>query len=759
MGLFSLIPASLNPDPEVANYLSYEFAQTNQIILLKSQIDRAQTTNRVLVSGGAATPEAKEFLENTLKTDRKLADKLRYHAHAHLDSQLVPEIKVFPLNVLEKAWKQVYPEALIPIIHSHFSSLLSPEEAHSHSVILVGIIPNTTKLRFIVSSARGKAFVKNFMMKPDRRKQVAVVAKLQEKQHLLTHETETVDEKTMLELLRRYYPLTQPGLDTAASAELARGMIEEFRERTVSSENFSTQPLDESKTQQAFREIVVRGYKSGAHDIHISYLPSKKLLEYSYLLDGIRIVGTPIPIQFDSIFKQLVTLIQDKCKMPTITEKQKPQYGFARINVNEREHFTIRAVKLPRLDVQQREGETSVIILRIHRSHEKVLKLNELGIMDRFEPYLNHISRLTKGMVTFVGPMGSGKSMFAASMLKRLMEIHPDWPVMSLERPVEFEIPGAYQIEVGHGASPQDFLRVFMQSACKIFFPSEINDPTTADATIQLAHTGHLVLTTLHCDSPFQVPLRFLGFGIEPDHYAESLELAIGQRLVRRNCPTCSVPEDFQKRFKQDRLFAHSWTNLSKMCEFWGIPLQDIEFRRGTGQVNGTACKTCEYAGISKGVKGRTGVFEFWQTQPYQDALRTREGIEAVRRELLTPKTDENGNLSYHWTLFRNAIELSRLGIVSLDSITESLGILNPSAEGHPDFQRQSRQQFRDENDFLENWYRTQDRINSLEQKYWNLQNPGERGTVGSPDSQHSSASPPIIDGDLIDTLDIDQPQ
>lgn len=748
MALLSLIPRTLSPVPEIAGLINYETARLKQIILIRCRHD-SQT---VTLIAAAAGQDGKNFIEEIIRTNRKIADQIRYYSGASLDTQLKTEIQICSPEIIAKAWKRVYTEALIPTINSTFASLLTPEEAHKNKVILEGVIPNTNKVKFYVVGVEGKAFVRNFMIRPDRRKQIAEIAKIKEI-HLLTSLIETIDEKTLLELLKRYYPILHPGLDKKETSHLTRTIIEEFRERHAPQTGFSTQNIDESSIETLFRRILIRGYETGASDIHLSYRPSQKQLEYSYLVDGVRVKGEPIVLQYDRIFLHLTTLIQDKCKMPTISEKNKPQFGFFRMKVSEREHFTIRVVKIPRLDPQEREKESYLFVIRIHRAHENALKLHELGILEQFDPYLHYITNLSKGLVLFVGPMGSGKSNLAAGTLGRVMELHPDWPVITLERPVEFEVPGAIQVEVPYNALPSDFLRIYMQSASKVIFPSEINDRETADTAVQLAQTGHLVFSTMHCDSPFQAPLRFLGFEIEPDLYAESLELVVAQRLIRRNCPECLVTESFQNRMHTSRRFAQTWAHLEEMAEFWGLNLRDFEFKRGTGTINGVSCKVCEYGGKSRGVKGRIGVFEFWATQPFREALLTREGIETVRQELLTPRTTVDGQLKHHWTLYRNALELVRSGIVSLDSVVDSLGTLNPTIEGHPNFRRTIRKPIVDTEEFLKQWYSVTERLNTVERNVWRAQNKTHFDGSAEPASE-STPDSTVVEADIIEESD-----
>jgi general secretion pathway protein E len=69
----------------------------------------------------------------------------------------------------------------------------------------------------------------------------------------------------------------------------------------------------------------------------------------------------------------------------------------------------------------------------------------------------------------------------------------------------------------------------------------EIRDSETAQIAIQAALTGHLVFTTVHANSAFDVIGRFTHMGVDPYSFVSALNGVVAQRLLRLTCPHCGV--------------------------------------------------------------------------------------------------------------------------------------------------------------------------------------------------------------------------
>lgn len=139
------------------------------------------------------------------------------------------------------------------------------------------------------------------------------------------------------------------------------------------------------------------------------------------------------------------------------------------------------------------------------------------------------------------GPTGSGKSTTLHSALRMQSLIERN--VLTIEDPVEYRVPGACQTEVNRRAG-YDFgssIRYFLRHDPDVMLIGEIRDQETALVAIDAASTGHLVLTTLHVSSVFGVVPRLRQLGVDPESIAENLIIVANQRLIRQNCPLCSV--------------------------------------------------------------------------------------------------------------------------------------------------------------------------------------------------------------------------
>ncbi|MBP3357964.1 MAG: Flp pilus assembly complex ATPase component TadA, partial [Opitutales bacterium] len=139
-------------------------------------------------------------------------------------------------------------------------------------------------------------------------------------------------------------------------------------------------------------------------------------------------------------------------------------------------------------------------------------------------------------------------------------------------------------------------LRAFLRQDPDKIMVGEIRDLETAQIAVQASLTGHVVLATLHTnDSPGAVT-RLMDMGLEPYLIAASLEGVLGQRLVRKICPTCRTA------YEPDQ-------DLIDRLGVDAIEIADKQFYFGKG------CTDCG----GTGYRGRQGLFELLLVN---DALR-----------------------------------------------------------------------------------------------------------------------------------------
>lgn len=218
-----------------------------------------------------------------------------------------------------------------------------------------------------------------------------------------------------------------------------------------------------------------------------------------------------------------------------IAERRLPQDGRIGARVNG-ESFDIRVSVLPGV-----HGES--IVLRLLRQERKPTALRDLGMSQAQAQLLTNWSNLPNGIVLVTGPTGSGKS----TTLYTTLELANDRSkkIITVEDPVEYKIRGITQLQVNAdiGFTFAAALRSILRHDPDTILLGEIRDEETARIAIQSALTGHLVLSTLHTNSAIGAVTRLIDMGIEPFLIAASVRGLMAQRLVRRLCEECAVPD------------------------------------------------------------------------------------------------------------------------------------------------------------------------------------------------------------------------
>ncbi len=179
------------------------------------------------------------------------------------------------------------------------------------------------------------------------------------------------------------------------------------------------------------------------------------------------------------------------------------------------------------------------IVMRLLVQGKKGITLEELGFTeDALQIVQEQIARPT-GMIITTGPTGSGKSTTLYAILQILNQ--PGVKIITLEDPVEYRLEGVNQSQIDHskGYTFATGLRSILRQDPDIVMVGEIRDEETAEIAVQAALTGHLMLSTLHTNSAAGSISRFLSMGAAPYLLAPALNCVMGQRLVRRVCPSC----------------------------------------------------------------------------------------------------------------------------------------------------------------------------------------------------------------------------
>jgi type IV pilus assembly protein PilB len=266
-------------------------------------------------------------------------------------------------------------------------------------------------------------------------------------------------------------------------------------------------------------EIIKKAVELQASDIHLE--PREEYLRVRYRVDGLLQDGAPLhkskQASLISRVKVLVNL--------DIAESRLPQDG--RTNLK---HIDIRVSSIPTL-----HGE-KVVMRLLNRSHVN-LSLEELGMeKDILALYRKMISKRA-GIILVTGPTGSGKTTTLYSTLSALnsKEIN----IMTIEDPVEYQLPGINQIQVNPkaGLTFARGLRSILRQDPDVIMVGEIRDLETAKTAVQAALTGHLVLSTLHTNDAPSAVARLVDMGIEKYLVEASVVGVVAQRLARKKTP------------------------------------------------------------------------------------------------------------------------------------------------------------------------------------------------------------------------------
>ena len=265
-----------------------------------------------------------------------------------------------------------------------------------------------------------------------------------------------------------------------------------------------------------------------ASDIHIE--PGEDYLRVRYRIDGVlhEVMRPPKNIQA-GIISRLKVMADIN-----IAERRIPQDGRITTTINGRS-IDLRVATLPTVF-----GEK--VVMRILDQSTAMLKLPELGFFGENMRRYEASYRRPYGTILVTGPTGSGKSTTLYATLNILNVESKN--VITVEDPVEYQLPGINQVQVNHkaGLSFAAALRSILRSDPDIILVGEIRDRETAIIAIEAALTGHLVLSTLHTNDAASTPGRLIEMGVEPFLVGSSIDCVVAQRLARRLCEKCRQP-------------------------------------------------------------------------------------------------------------------------------------------------------------------------------------------------------------------------
>jgi len=332
--------------------------------------------------------------------------------------------------------------------------------------------------------------------------------------------------------------------------------------------------------------LIEEAHNLRASDIHID--PTEKEVTVRMRIDGVLQDAYSFP---KTILSEVVARIKILAGLRT-DEHQTPQDGRFRIVLEEAPPIDVRVSIAPVY-----YGENAV--LRLLSEHAEKFALETLGFGKQEENKLEQAIQKPYGMILATGPTGSGKTTTLYTLLKQLNT--KEVAIITIEDPIEYAIEGISQMQVNNNTALTfaNGLRSIFRQDPDIIMVGEIRDSETAGLAVNTALTGHLVLSTLHTNDAATTLPRLLDLGIESYLITATVNIAIGQRLVRKICENCKVKHKLTEAEEKSLSDLEGGASFDKTKTLW--------FGKG-----------CEKCGDS-GYRGRIGIYE---VMPIDDAIR-----------------------------------------------------------------------------------------------------------------------------------------
>jgi type IV pilus assembly protein PilB len=364
--------------------------------------------------------------------------------------------------------------------------------------------------------------------------------------------------------------------------------------------------------------------KAGASDVHIE--PHETQLQVRQRVDGLLhdVLTIPHHLQDATISRFKIMSGMD------ISERRKPQDGRSRLR------FEGRRIDLRVSTMPTQFGEK--IVIRLLNADKAVSPIDQIGLSAENLRLIQSFLSNAQGMILVTGPTGSGKTSTLYTALNSIKSSTNN--IITLEDPIEMQIPGVNQMQINAkaGVTFASGLRSILRQDPNVILVGEIRDQETADIALGAAQTGHLLLSTLHTNDATATITRLYDLGIQPFLIASSLLGIIAQRLVRRPCPACAMPQQ------------PSADTIEKLGGASRLP-PDGQWVAGRG------CDSCDQTGL----KGRIAIHEVLAvTDDVRDLISSR-GAEHLMR-----KVARRGGMR---TLLEDGIDKAARGLTTLDEV------------------------------------------------------------------------------------------
>lgn len=363
-----------------------------------------------------------------------------------------------------------------------------------------------------------------------------------------------------LQTLQRYFERPLHAI-TAEPESLRRALGRIYRDGDSRIKKSGDEEEDEEGAAVALgNEILRAAMLRRASDVHLD--PSAEGLRVRFRVDGALEEAYQLPATAQAALTNRFKILSGL----NIAERRAPQDGSFR-HRDLGEQVDIRVATIP-----NKYGER--LTLRLLAVDTRRFDLTMLGMSPRHDALFREAISKPHGLILLTGPTGSGKTTTLYAAIRDLLR-QEALNVITIEDPVENEIPGIVQVEVD-SADKVNFgsaLRSVLRHDPDVVMIGEMRDRETADIAIKAALTGHLVFSTLHTNSAAGAVVRLADMGLERFLVASTLRLVVAQRLVRELCPRCHTPRsltEMEATFLGDPALAGSTIWEPRGCIYCG---------------------------------------------------------------------------------------------------------------------------------------------------------------------------------------------
>ena len=269
-----------------------------------------------------------------------------------------------------------------------------------------------------------------------------------------------------------------------------------------------------------------------ASDIHIE--PEQSVVRLRYRLDGV--LHDLMDLE-RGIYERLISRLKLLSGM-ILNIRNEAQDGRFTFTTAEKE-VEVRSSVIPGAS-----GES--IVMRLLDPTVASFNLEQLGLNKiLYEVMIEEIGR-PNGLIVTTGPTGSGKTTALYAFLRKAHT--PEVKIITIENPVEYKVDGIVQTQVSDDYTFESGLRAILRQDPDIIMVGEVRDREVAETAIHAAQTGHLVFTTLHTNSAVGAFPRMIDLGVDYRMIGNSVNIVLGQRLVRVLCEHCKKARETNER-------------------------------------------------------------------------------------------------------------------------------------------------------------------------------------------------------------------